>query len=82
MKSKLFLSSLIFLLMSMQIVLATPIIQNVTVDPSSLWLGESTTISLACSESVNNTITYVYADIVGHKSQLPPQGAHPDVNCF
>ena len=49
---------------------AAPTIENVSVQPSSLWLGEYTTISLKCFDN-NYTIEQVYADIIGPSITLP-----------
>lgn len=71
MKNKILLSIIAFFLVSINIATAAPIIQNVSIDSSYLWLGEETTISLGCFDNANNTIDYVYADITGPGIILP-----------
>ena len=69
MKKFLFFSVFLYLI-SIPLISATPVIQNVSVQPSSLWLGESATISLNCFDN-NHTIKQVYANIVGPDVTLP-----------
>jgi hypothetical protein len=70
----------IFLLLALFLVIiplvsATPVIENVTVLPSSsLWLGEDATISLKCFDNDNKTIQEVYANIEGPGVNLTPNG--------
>ena len=71
MKNKLFLLMGIFFLLTVKIALATPVIQNVSVEPTNLWLGEAVSISLNCFDDKNNTINQVYVDIVGPGIVLP-----------
>jgi len=57
---------LIVLLISFSISKAIPVISNLSVNPSSLWLGESATISLKCvDDNENNTIQRVYLNVSG-----------------
>jgi len=63
-----FLSVILFLII-IPLASATPIIQNVSVQPPYLWLGEDVIISLNCFD--NNTIEKVYASIVGPDITLP-----------
>jgi hypothetical protein len=71
MKNKIFFPMIGFLLLLVNMVMATPVIQNVSIDPSYLWLGEEATVSLDCFDNSNNTIDYVYADITGPGIILP-----------
>jgi hypothetical protein len=50
---------------------AAPIIENVSIQPSSLWLGESATVSLNCYDNENNSISQVYVNISGPNIILP-----------
>lgn len=50
---------------------ATPIIQDVSVQPSSVWLGEYSTISLNCFDDGGNDIVKVYANITGPNVIIP-----------
>lgn len=50
---------------------ATPIIQDVSVQPSSVWLGEYSTISLNCFDDGGNDIVKVYANITGPNVTIP-----------
>ncbi len=60
------LLSLTFLVILASISEAKPVISNLTVDPTSLWLGESATISLNCiDDNENNTIIKTYLNISG-----------------
>lgn len=68
---KKYLIVLIFLITLPNISFAFPVIENVSVNPQSLWLGESTIISLNCYDNENKTITKVYADIIGPGIILP-----------
>ena len=70
MKKYLLMAAFVFL-MSLQIVSAMPVMQNVTVQPSNSWVGENVSISLSCYDDVNNSISQVYADITGPSIVLP-----------
>jgi hypothetical protein len=50
---------------------ALPVIDNVSVNPQSLWLGESPIILLNCYDNENKTITSVYANTSGPGIILP-----------
>ncbi|MFH0929012.1 MAG: carboxypeptidase-like regulatory domain-containing protein [Candidatus Aenigmatarchaeota archaeon] len=70
MKRALFLA-VVMLLLSIQVASAAPVIQNVSISPSSPWLGENVNIYLSCADSLNNSIESVYADITGPSITLP-----------
>jgi len=53
------------LILLLNISKAIPIISNISVNPNSLWLGESANISLNCMDDLNNTINKVYLNASG-----------------
>ncbi len=68
---KKYLILLLFLVFIQGEVFATPVIENVLVNPQQLWVGESTTISLNCYDNENKTINNVFADMVGPGIIIP-----------
>jgi len=62
---------LLILILVQRIASAFPVIDNVSVNPQSLWLGESPIISLNCFDNENKTITSVYANTSGPGIILP-----------
>lgn len=70
---KILLPAVFYFLVMVHSALAVPVFENVSIQPSSLWLGESTYISLNCSDSENKLITQVYANIVRPDIILPTQ---------
>lgn len=71
MNKKFFLSLILFSLLSINAVLASPEIDNLFVDPFSLWFGEDVSITLDCFDNENKSIESVYADIEGPGIILP-----------
>ncbi|NIO44785.1 MAG: hypothetical protein GTN36_04505, partial [Candidatus Aenigmarchaeota archaeon] len=69
MKKSIFLAIILFLI-TIPLALATPTIESVSVQPSSLWIGEDAFISLNCFDG-NYTVEQVYADITGPSITLP-----------
>ncbi len=69
MKKFIFLSVILFLI-TIPLASAMPTIENFSVQPPSLWLGEGAFISLNCLDE-NYTIEQVYADIIGPSITLP-----------
>jgi hypothetical protein len=65
-----FLGIFIFLLLPSTF--ALPVIDNVTLNPSNIWLGENISIYLNCSDNENYTITRVYGNITGPNSYIIP----------
>jgi len=70
---KMIVSIILFFLFMMPIVLALPVIESVSIQPSSAWLGEDVSISVNCSDNENKSIKQVYADISGPDIILPTQ---------
>jgi hypothetical protein len=62
---------ILLLIVIQKIAFATPVIENVSVNPQSLWIGESPIISLNCYDNENKTITNVYANTLGPRIILP-----------
>jgi hypothetical protein len=62
---------LLILILVQKTTSALPVIDNVSVNPQSLWLGESPIISLNCYDNENKTITSVYANTSGPGIILP-----------
>jgi hypothetical protein len=62
---------LLILIAIPKITLAMPIIENVSVNPQSLWIGESPIISLNCYDNESKAITNVYSNTVGPGIILP-----------
>jgi len=70
MNKSLMLAAFMFLI-SIPLVSATPVINSLSVQPVSSWIGENINISLSCSDSLNNSISQVYTNIVGPGIVLP-----------
>jgi hypothetical protein len=68
---RLFLLIVISIIAISNMSLAAPVIDNVSLLPSSLWLGEDMTLHLRCTDDPNNTITQVYTNILGPSLILP-----------
>jgi hypothetical protein len=62
---------ILLLIVIQKIAFATPVIENVSVNPQLLWIGESPIISLNCYDDENKTITNVYANTLGPGIILP-----------
>ena len=50
---------------------AYPVIENVSLQPASLWIGEGITITLNCYDNNGSEITQVYAETTGPSIILP-----------
>jgi hypothetical protein len=50
---------------------AYPVIENVSVQPTSLWMGEGVTINLNCYDDNGSVIDIVYAETAGPNIILP-----------
>ena len=68
--NKLLIIALMFLV-AIPLASATPVIQNVSVQPSSAWIGEDIDMSLSCIDNANASINQVYANITGPDITLP-----------
>jgi hypothetical protein len=68
--NKAFFLSLLLFLIIVPLASATPVIQDISINPPYLWIGESTTISLNCFDN-DSTINQVYANIVGPGITIP-----------
>src|SRR3990172_6257036 len=63
--NKAILFSVLMFLAAIRAASAMPVIQNVLIQPSYLWLGEDATIMLNCLDNESNAISQVYANITG-----------------
>ncbi|MFC2143037.1 carboxypeptidase-like regulatory domain-containing protein [Candidatus Aenigmatarchaeota archaeon] len=53
------------------VVNATPVIENLTVNPSNPWLDDDITLTLSCYDTAGKEIERVYTNIVGPNVILP-----------
>jgi hypothetical protein len=68
---RLLLLAAFFMIAISSLALAMPAIENVSLHPSSLWLGEDLNLQLKCTDDSNNSITRVYANITSPPLTLP-----------
>ncbi|MCK5062479.1 MAG: hypothetical protein KAR23_00990, partial [Candidatus Aenigmarchaeota archaeon] len=59
---------------------AYPVINNLTVQSQEIWLGETETIFLNCTDDNSSAISGVYADISTSTALFPGNSFIPDVN--